>query len=110
MLIVERDHYQALIAADTDPGDHLRHAIALAYVLLELGDEPGASRALDTCPLLSDEDVGHRHLRARVQVMRAACALARHDLARAGALLDRLDQNDDARVAARAALVRGYFH
>lgn len=109
-LLAARDHFQALIAADTDPAGHVRHAIALASVLLELDDEPGASRALDGCPPLGNEEAEDRRLRAHVQVLRAACALARHDLAQAGALLDGVEPNDDAKVTARGALVRGYLH
>lgn len=109
-LVTLRTYYQSTIAADTDPVAHVRHAIALAGVLLELDDEPEASRALDGCPLLGDEEAEGRHLRAHVQVLRAACALVRHDLARAGALLDGVEPNDDATVTARGALVRGYLH
>lgn len=109
-LIAARDHFQSLIAADTDPADHVRHAITLANVLLELDDEPGASRALETCPPLGDEEAEHRRLRAHVQALRAACALARHELAQADALLNGVEPEDDAAVTARAELVRSYLH
>jgi tetratricopeptide (TPR) repeat protein len=42
--------------------------------------------------------------------LRAACALARNDLAQAGALLDGFEQDSDPGIAARAALVRVYLH
>jgi tetratricopeptide (TPR) repeat protein len=109
-LILLRDLVQALIAQDTDPVDHTRHAIMLADVLLELDDEPGASRALDGCPPLGDEEAEHRRLHALVQVLCAACALARHELAQAGALLDGAEPGDHPVITARAALVRGYLH
>lgn len=109
-LLALRAYGQSLIAADTDPVDHVRHAITLAYVLLELDDEPGASRALDGCPPLGDEEAAHRRLRGQVQVLRAACALARNELAHASALLDGVEQHDDAAVSGLAALVRGYLY
>jgi tetratricopeptide (TPR) repeat protein len=109
-LISLRDHYQSLIVADTEPVDHVRHAIAVADVLLELDDEPDASRALDGCPPLGDEESGHRRLRAQLQVRRAACALARQDLAQADALIDGVEQDDDPGVTAHAALIRGYLN
>ncbi|HEX3476569.1 MAG TPA: hypothetical protein VHT91_16200 [Kofleriaceae bacterium] len=109
-LIAARNRCQALIAEDTDPVDHVRHAIVLAAVLLELDDEPSASRVLDTCPSLGDDEAVHRRGRAHVQVLRAACALARRDLVQAGALLDGVEQDDDSDVAARAAVVQAYLH
>ncbi len=109
-LIAARDHFQAVIAADTDPADHVRHAITLADVLLELDDEPEASRVLDGCPPLGDDEAEHRRLRADVQELRAACALARSDFAHANALLGGLEHNDDPMITARAALTCGYLH
>ncbi len=106
----QRERISHILALDPSPTGRMLRSFDLSGVLLALGDERAASRALDEVEARLGPEPDDQRLLESVKLRRAECALARRDLAAASALLDDIAR---AQVVVRRdwlALVRGMLH